>query len=305
MKLKLPLAALLLLLASPRCAVGGRPGRADETEGAPAVLLRGAGAPGGVYLADDLAQAPSSPARDQALLRIINGKEAQEGQYPFTVSLQDGIGHFCGGSLIARDVVLSAAHCQGGRFDVVIGRHDLNVESEGQKIEVDREVPHPEYVKSMTDNDYMLIYLKEPADEAYDVISPNSDPDTPSVDSMVNVMGWGDTDAEKSGAQNSEVLMEVDVVVISNRDCRNSEGDTRKGKFKKYEGRITDNMLCAHDFKNGEDSCQGDSGGPLVQDDVLVGVVSWGLGCATSSFPGVYARVSRAYDWGARPPPSP
>ncbi len=62
-------------------------------------------------------------------------------------------------------------------------------------------------------------------------------------------------------------------------------------------------MLCAADV--GEDSCQGDSEGPLIfrgnyehgSEDNLVGVVSWGFGCADSDFPGVYARVSSAYHW--------
>ena len=56
--------------------------------------------------------------------RIIGGSEATEDRYSFVVSLQDHIGHFCGGSLIAKDVVLTAAHYQGGSYDVVLGRHD-------------------------------------------------------------------------------------------------------------------------------------------------------------------------------------
>jgi len=80
---------------------------------------------------------------DKMAPRIINGSEAPRGKYTFAVSLQDR-GHFCGGSLIARDYVLTAAHCQGGRFDVVAGRHDLG-ERGGQVIGVSREIVHPGY----------------------------------------------------------------------------------------------------------------------------------------------------------------
>ena len=80
---------------------------------------------------------------DKMAPRIINGDEAPRGKYTFAVSLQDR-GHFCGGSLIARDYVLTAAHCKGGRFDVVAGRHDLG-ERGGQVLGVSREIVHPGY----------------------------------------------------------------------------------------------------------------------------------------------------------------
>ena len=89
----------------------------------------------------------------------------------------------------------------------------------------------------------------------------------------------------------SDVLLEVDKEVMSNDDC-SSVYDLEFGSDS-----ITPSMLCAQDFTNRQDSCQGDSGGQLVQDDHLVGVVSWGIGCATETHPGVYARVSQAYDW--------
>ena len=87
--------------------------------------------------------------------------------------------------------------------------------------------------------------------------------------------------------------MEVDVNVITNEECDKSDGE-----FGSYEGQITSNMLCAREEGGGEDSCQGDSGGPLVikganaSEDVQVGVVSWGIGCASKDYRGVYARVS-------------
>ena len=68
--------------------------------------------------------------------RIIGGKEAVAGKFSYVVSLADDIGHFCGGSLIAPDIVLTAAHCQGGSYNIVVGRQDLNDERSGEVIPV-------------------------------------------------------------------------------------------------------------------------------------------------------------------------
>jgi len=146
------------------------------------------------------------------------------------------------------------------------------------------------------DNDFMLLRLRSPADTRHDIITPNSSGSKPSVGSSVDVMGWGDTDIRDHVETLSDVLMTVSVKVMSNGDCDDSDGYVG-GSRDDYHGQITPNMLCADDVANREDACQGDSGGPLVQGDSLVGVVSWGIGCASRDFPGVYAMVSRAYGW--------
>lgn len=66
--------------------------------------------------------------------------------------------------------------------------------------------------------------------------------------------------------------------------------------YSRYGG-VTDRMICAGLQQGGKDACQGDSGGPLVNKDTLVGVVSWGYGCAVPNYPGVYSRVSSVRDW--------
>jgi hypothetical protein len=113
------------------------------------------------------------------------------------------------------------------------------------------------------------------------------------------VMGWGDTNESEFYSELSDVLLKVDLRVMSNDECINSAGTIDGGYYGTYSGMITENMLCAGAAD--KDSCQGDSGGPLVMTgggaDLQIGVVSWGLGCALDQFPGVYARVSRAYDW--------
>mmetsp|Transcript_49577 Transcript_49577/g.105361 ORF Transcript_49577/g.105361 Transcript_49577/m.105361 type:complete len:407 (-) Transcript_49577:388-1608(-) len=236
------------------------------------------------------------PASAVPQSRIIGGSEATPNKNKFMVSLSDRIGHFCGGSLIARDVVLTAAHCKGAPFDVIAGRHNLN-RWDGQVIGITKQMPHPDYNDRTTDMDFMLVFLSKPATLNGDVatVRLNDDSSTPSVGNGVRAMGWGDTDIRDNVSKLSDVLMKVSVNVISNNACEASGGYI--GSFyTNYKGQITQNMLCAK--ANRQDSCQGDSGGPLMSDDgVQVGVVSWGISCAHASFPGVYARVSRAYGW--------
>ena len=234
--------------------------------------------------------------------RIIGGYEAVEDRYPYAVSLRGPLGHYCGGSLIAREVVLTAAHCRGVAYSsAVVGRHDLGEYNDGDTFAIRAELPHPEYDELLSSYDYMLLFLVGGyADAGEDVVTArlNSDPHVPAPGGDVTVVGWGDTDISDVVEDVSDVLMKVRVRVVSNDECGSVEG----GGYS-YEGRITDSMLCA--WSDGRDSCQGDSGGPLVirggggdgRSDVQVGIVSWGVGCAYDRFPGIYARVSMAYDW--------
>ena len=227
--------------------------------------------------------------------RIIGGSEASKGRYSYAVSLQDKLGHFCGGSLIAKDIVLSAAHCAGGSYSVAINRHDLD-NNNGEKISMKKEIKHPNYQASSTNRDYMIVVLSKPTNQNVALVKLNSSGSKPSVGQNLTVMGWGVT--KPSGGNISDVLMKVNVNALSNNTCEAS-GDSQDD----YHGQITDWMLCAN--ANNKDSCQGDSGGPLVipgnssngSSDTQVGVVSWGIGCAEKEFPGVYARISKEYSW--------
>lgn len=239
--------------------------------------------------------------------RIIGGDKATEGRYPYAVSLQDDIGHFCGGSLIAKDVVLSAAHCMQmeGGYSAIIGRHTLNT-TDGDEVIVKTEIPHPSYDTGTTDNDFMILILDRPTALDVDLVTVSQD--IAPVDIAATVMGWGDTHPADDIHTLAEELMETEVFVISNEECDQSNGTvgstdingTLAGGYQaNYHNQITESMMCARD--NEEDSCQGDSGGPLVirqsSGDLQVGVVSWGVSCAHEDFPGVYARISAKYDW--------
>jgi len=228
--------------------------------------------------------------------RIIGGDAAIEGRYSYAVSLQDEVGHFCGGSLIAPDVVLSAAHCAGGEYKVITGRHRLET-TDGDKVDVKDEMMHPDYNSDTTDNDFMLIFLERSTSADVELVHVSSDVVSEGTD--VTVMGWGDTNKDKDIKELATELMEVEVTVISDEECEESRS-VEQGWEYDYNDQITGNMMCAENIEE-KDSCQGDSGGPLVirsdSGDMQVGVVSWGIGCAHDDFPGVYAKLSSAYGW--------
>ncbi|XP_075897571.1 transmembrane protease serine 9-like isoform X2 [Nelusetta ayraudi] len=229
--------------------------------------------------------------------RIVGGQVAPLGSWPWQVSAHFSGRHFCGGSLISSQWVVSAAHCfqRVGASDVTLflGRQQQQGTNAN---EVSRSVMqiinHPEYDASTSDNDISLLKLSSPVTFT-NFILPVCLAATDSTfhngtDSWVT--GWG-TIGSGVPLPPPEELMEVEVPIIGNRQCNCDYG----------VGQITDNMICAGVRTGGRDSCQGDSGGPLVskQNDVWTqgGVVSFGRGCALPKFPGVYTRVSRYQTW--------
>jgi len=162
------------------------------------------------------------------------------------------------------------------------------------------EIIHPDWNKATDEYDIALVVLEYPADvETASIVSINGESSLPSDGSFVRTMGWGDTTMDDGIDKISDVLMAVDVEVISNNDCRQVKG-TDGSHSENYANYIFPSMICT--LTPGQDACQGDSGGPLIipgedsSQDVQIGVVSWGIGCARM-FPGVYSRVSIAYDW--------
>lgn len=237
---------------------------------------------------------------------IIGGAEAPEGRYKYTVSIKDDDGtHFCGGTLISKSVVLTAAHCVAfeGNYTVAIGRHNLTNSDVGDDVSIAETVVHPSYDMWMSDNyDIALLFLSRPTTADVDLVNINANSTLPIVAAGVTYLGWGEIDSDMATVNISATLREVETHVISNEQCEASEGIVDgTDSTASYNGLITDNMLCT--FSVDKDSCQKDSGGPLIlrgndsSTDIQVGVASWGISCASDVFPGVAARLSSVYHW--------
>jgi len=171
---------------------------------------------------------------------------------------------------------------------VLLGEHNI-ADGEFNRVNVAEIINHPDYDSSTIDNDYAILRLAKPVTFTNEV-SPACLPqflEATYAFYPATVTGWGTL---SSGGNQPTVMHEVNVTVTTNLEC-----DAAYGSI----GRITKNMICAAD--SGKDSCQGDSGGPLIipENDrhTLIGVVSWGRGCALPDFPGVYARVTAKMDW--------
>ncbi|XP_028834913.1 trypsin-2-like isoform X2 [Denticeps clupeoides] len=215
--------------------------------------------------------------------KIVGGYECKPYSQPWQASLNVGY-HFCGGSLVNKDWVVSAAHCYQSRIEVRLGEHNIGY-SEGneQFISSEKVIRHPNYDSWNIDNDIMLIKLSRSA-TLNQYVQPVALPTScPPAGTMCRVSGWGNT---MSSSEYSHRLQCLEIPIISDRDCNNS-----------YPGMITNSMFCAGYLEGGKDSCQGDSGGPVVCNGQLQGVVSWGYGCAEKDHPGVYAKVCIFQTW--------
>uniref|UniRef100_A0A8D2NDR8 Acrosin n=1 Tax=Zonotrichia albicollis TaxID=44394 RepID=A0A8D2NDR8_ZONAL len=245
---------------------------------------------------------PLTSDEERGRTRVVGGKNAEVGAWPWLVSIQDpsvsGTGHLCGGSLISTRWVLTAAHCFAENISamrLLIGVTQLTEPGpEAQVRLIKRLLIHNEYDPADQSNDIALLEMSEPVQcnsHIQLVCVPKATLNVAQLDTCY-VAGWGATTARSQ--QSSDILQEAKVHLINVQICNSSEW---------YQGDVHTHNLCAGYPEGGIDTCQGDSGGPLMCKDKdadffwVVGITSWGRGCARAKRPGIYTSVRHFYDW--------
>lgn len=269
--------------------------RAAARRSASAAVAAGA-ALGLVAVSVGTAHAATPTDRERPGVRIIGGVHKPNGSYPFMAALlYKGKGdprdrHFCGGSLLAAEVVMTAAHCvddvTSKQMEVIVGRTVLSDKKQGHLRNVRKITIHPRYDG---DYDFALLELDKPVDGIAPVNLP-----TKGTDALIRpgakatVAGWGDIDNEVP--VHPDRLRAVDVPIVSHIEC--------KASYPGYNKKI---HMCAG--VEGKDACGGDSGGPLFRKlpgrkgVYQIGIVAYGDGCAGQGAPGVYTYTGSAELW--------
>ncbi|MCA1187468.1 MULTISPECIES: trypsin-like serine protease [unclassified Saccharopolyspora] len=231
--------------------------------------------------------AADEPAAAPISTRIVGGEYASTSEYPWVVYLTDSAGNqFCGGTIAAANKVITAAHCVTGgappEITVVSGRDDKNSD-EGTETAVRDVWVHPDFQNASSGADVAVLTLDRDVTATPLPIATAGDLPEYRPGGATTVLGWGTT---TEGGSPSSTLRQAHPPITSDQDCSRAYGG-------QYDPR---GQVCAGLPEGGEDSCQGDSGGPLVAGDKLIGIVSWGNGCARPGQPGVYTRLGAYHD---------
>lgn len=221
----------------------------------------------------------------------------------------------CGASFIGDKWLITAAHCVEdaniNSLKVNVGEYDLSNGANNAKA-IKRIYIHPNYNDGIAfDNDIALIELVATIEHpAVTLLDLDTSRQLALANSPATVIGWGNRTAygpsdEQPANDQPDKLHQVELTLLSNELCKEQLAQAysifQNATILPEQVGLTDSMICAHHSDGGKGSCQGDSGGPLIVNTnegwQQIGVVSYGIGCASASFPGVYARIGKFTDW--------
>jgi trypsin len=236
---------------------------------------------------------------------VVGGSDAAPGEFPSVAEITfggPGVGIFlCTGTLIDSTHVLTAGHCSSvtKAATVVVSSpiswppQSINVwiggtqSGEGESAPVRSVSIPPDYLGLTDRNDISILTLAGPSSKAPTQVAGAGERSIWSPGVLATIAGWGATEED---GDLPDTLQKAQVPITTDAYCESAYSDEEGWDFDPAT------MVCAGFPEGGVDTCQGDSGGPLFADGAgvrrVVGVTSWGNGCAREGFPGVYARVA-------------